>query len=986
MAFPSRVLRALALPVLIGLALPVIGQAPRPTPADTRSVPQGMPVPQAVATAPAAEAIRDPLAPLPPIPGVDQSAWLYKDSDLPQDKAWKFGTLPNGLRYAVRRNGVPPGQVAVRVRIDAGSLNERDTERGFAHLIEHLSFRGSQYVPDGEAKRIWQRLGATFGSDSNASTTPTQTVYQLDLPGATEGGLDESLKILAGMMAAPALTAQALNAERPVVLAERREQPGAQVRYSDKVRETFFAGQPLAERSPIGQLATLEAATPESVRAFHDRWYRPERAVVIISGDLDPLLLAKLVTKNFGDWKGVGANPPDPDFGQPKADAPAVGALVEPSMPPMVAMAVLRPWQYQSDTAIFNQKRMVDMVAARLISRRLENRARAGGSFLQAAVSLDDVSRSANMTTVNVVPIGDNWEAALKDVRAVIADAMATPPTQGEIDRELADYDAIMRTQVETARVEAGAKQADDMVGALDIRETVTAPETSYQILKQAVAARMFTPDTVLASTRKIFQGTATRALVNTRTPQPDAVAQLTAALKADVRPLAEDRRRQGNITFAQLPKLGTPGKVVSRERFPELGVEKIVFANGARLLLLANDGETGRVYLRVRFGRGYDALPAGRESAAWAADMALVAGGIGKFDQGDLDRLTAGRRMGMDFGIDDDAFAFNALSSPDDYADNLKLIAAKLVAPRWDAAPINRAKAAMLAGYEGFDSSPDGVLGRDLERLLRDGDPRWGTPPRAVVEATTPESFKALWAPLLASGPIEVSIFGDVKADDAIKAVAASLGAIPARKAEAGPVPPIRFPAHVATPVERTHSGPADQASAVIAWPTGGGSADDRIRNRLDVLAQVFADRLFDRLRSEAGASYSPQVASQWPIGLPSGGRMIAIGNVAPDKVDLFFATARSIAADLAAKPIDTDELQRIKRPMAQRLLRMSSGNQFWMQRLGGAAYDPQRIEATKRLAEDFVSIGPADLQAVAQRFLRPDTDWTLKVVPRKK
>ncbi|SUJ36480.1 protease3 [Sphingomonas paucimobilis] len=738
MAFPSRAMRALALPVLLGLALPVIGQAPRPAPTDNRSVPQGMPVPATVATAPQGEATRDPLAPLPPIPGVDQSAWLYKDSDLPQDKAWKFGTLPNGLRYAVRRNGVPPGQVAVRVRIDAGSLNERDSERGFAHLIEHLSFRGSQYVPDGEAKRIWQRLGATFGSDSNASTTPTQTVYQLDLPGATEGGLDDSLKILAGMMAAPSLTTQALNAERPVVLAERREQPGPQVRYSDKVRETFFAGQPLAERSPIGQLATLEAATPESVRAFHDRWYRPERAVVIISG-----ISTRCCSPSWSpriSATGRASAPVRPirfRHAQGRcAGRRRAGRAVHAAM---VAMAVLRPWKYQSDTAIFNQKRMVDMVAARLISRRLENRARAGGSFLQAAVSLDDVSRSANMTTVNVMPIGDNWEAALKDVRAVIADAMATPPTQAEIDRELADYDAIMRTQVETARVEAGAKQADDMVGALDIRETVTAPDTSYEILKQAVAAKMFTPETVLASTRKIFQGTATRALVNTRTPQPDAVAQLTAALKADVRPLAEQRRRQGNISFAQLPKLGAPGKVVSRERFPELGVEKAVFANGARLLLLANDGETGRVYLRVRFGRGYDALPANRESPAWAADMALVAGGIGKFDQGDLDRLTAGRRMGMDFDIDDDAFAFNALSSPDDYADNLKLIAAKLIAPRWDAAPINRAKAAMLAGYEGFDSSPDGVLGRDLERLLRDGDPRWGTPPRAVVEATTP-------------------------------------------------------------------------------------------------------------------------------------------------------------------------------------------------------------------------------------------------------
>ena len=104
--------------------------------------------------------------------GSTSRAWLYKGSDLVQDKDWRFGTLPNGLRYAVRRNGVPPGQVAVRVRIDAGSLHETDSERGFAHFIEHLSFRGSEYVPDSEAKRIWQRFGATFGSDSNAQTTP----------------------------------------------------------------------------------------------------------------------------------------------------------------------------------------------------------------------------------------------------------------------------------------------------------------------------------------------------------------------------------------------------------------------------------------------------------------------------------------------------------------------------------------------------------------------------------------------------------------------------------------------------------------------------------------------------------------------------------------------------------------------------------------------------------------------------------------------
>ena len=65
-----------------------------------------------------------PLAPAPAsaAPAAQDGEWFYQGSDIPRDPAWTFGTLPNGLRYAVRRNALPAGQVAIRVRIDAGSL------------------------------------------------------------------------------------------------------------------------------------------------------------------------------------------------------------------------------------------------------------------------------------------------------------------------------------------------------------------------------------------------------------------------------------------------------------------------------------------------------------------------------------------------------------------------------------------------------------------------------------------------------------------------------------------------------------------------------------------------------------------------------------------------------------------------------------------------------------------------------------------------
>ncbi len=963
-SFPRALGAPLLFPLVLGLAIPAIGQSgtPQAAPASAKEAPT-----------------------LPDLAGIDTTAWLYKGSDLTRDADWKFGTLPNGLRFAVRKNGVPPGQVSVRVRIDAGSLNETDNERGYAHFIEHLSFRGSEYVPDGEAKRVWQRFGATFGSDTNAQTTPTSTTFKLDLPSATEAGLDESLKIMSGMMEKPVITDAAVAAERPVVLAEQREQPGPQVRYGDAIRKTLFAGQPLADRSPIGNITTLQAATGATVKAFHDRWYRPENAVVIISGDMDPTLFARLVVKNFAAWKGIGPKVPAPDFGKPDPKAPSSGTIAEPAIPAVVTMGVVRPWQYKDDTVIMNQERLVDTLATRLISRRLETRARAGGSFLQASVSIDDVSRSANLTSVNIVPIGDDWEPALRDVRAVIADAETSAPSQAEVDREYADFDTIMRTSVETARVEAGSKQADDMVGALDIRETVASPQTSYDILRDAKAKGMFTPATLLASTKRIFEDGVTRAMVNTRTPDDGAAAKLATALSVDVKGLAGKRRAQASVDFSKLPSLGKPGTVASRTK-TAFDMEQVNFANGTRLLLFANAGETGRVYVRVRFGGGYAALPADRPTPAWAGDLALVAGGIGKLDQGDLDQLTAGRRIGLDFGIDDDAFTLAAMTSPADYADQLRLMAAKLAFPAWDPAPVARARAAALAGFAGYDSSPDGVLSRDLEGLLRAGDPRWGTPSKATVEALNAKDFRSFWEPLLKTGPIEVSVFGDVKTDEAIAAVAKSFGAMKPRVAAPLPATPVGFPAHNTTPVMRTHTGPENQAAAVIAWPTGGGIDNITESRRLDVLAQVFSDRLFERLRQAAGASYSPNVSSQWPIGMNSGGRLVAIGQVAPDKVAFFFDIARKIAAELVSTPIPADELERIRKPMGQYIMRASTGNQFWLQQLGGATFDPRRMEATQGIARDLVTTTPADLQATAAKWLRPDKDWTMAVVPAGK
>ena len=932
---------------------------------------------QAQTTAPVASTVEA-------VPASQERPWLYENSEIPVDESWTFGELDNGLRYAVKHNGVPPDQASIRIRVDAGSLHERDDELGYAHLLEHLTFRGSTHVPDGEAKRIWQRFGVFFGSDSNASTTPTQTVYQLDLPNANPGVLGESMQILSGMIRDPRINAQSVGAEKQIVQAELRENDGASLKLSDATRKLFFQGQRLADRAPIGTVASLQNASPDKLQAFHDRWYRPENTVIVMAGDGDPATYEALIKQYFADWKGNGKAVPAPDFGDPTTGGATADVVVDPTLPATISILTERPWRLKQDTIAYNQGLMTDLIARLIINRRLEAKARAGGSFLQASINSDDISRSANVTSVQVVPLGTDWKKALEDVRSVIADAEASPPSQEDIDREIEFVGTQFRSSLEKYPYESAANQADDIVNAVDIRESVAAPQTALDIF-QSMQGKI-TPAAILASTKAQFDGVNTRILMASPTPIEGGAPALAAALSTPVTADSGARITQGTLGFDALPKLGAPGTVASTTPLPQLDMEQLTLSNGVTVLLRQTPAESDTVRVLVRFGKGYQAFSPDGDAPVWSGPAALIDSGVGDLDREALDKLANGRRIGIAFDIDDDAFELSAETRPEDMAGQLQLLAAKLADPRWAPAPVERAKAAVAVGYPSYETSASSVLQRDLTWLLSGKDRRYLVPDGKTAASLTPEKFKETWAPQLAAGPIEVLLFGDFQRPEAIAALEASFGALKPREAEA-PAPDglvHRF-AEAGETVTETHQGPANQAAVAIAWETSGGEARVTQSRQLDVLAEIFQDRLFERFRAEQAKSYSPFVSSNWPTGFDSGGYLVAASQVEPGNVDLFLKLSREIAADLAANPVPADELQRAVEPIRQLILRASSGNTFWMDQLEGATRDPQKIQRLRSLLSDYTNVTPAEIQALAAQYLKPGQGFVLKVLPAK-
>src|SRR3546814_6655633 len=128
-----------------------------------------------------------------------------------------------------------------------------------------------------------------------------------------------------------------------------------------------------------------------------------------------------------------------------------------------------------------------------------------------------------------------------------------------------------MAFAVENKDTEAGSKQADDIVGAVDIRETVASPETALKIFRDMKPG--LTPQKLLAYTRRMFEGEAMRALLTLPAEQQEAETRLAMALKSPVEPAKDVRLTGAPVTADALPKLGKPGTVVSRQKLPDIQI-----------------------------------------------------------------------------------------------------------------------------------------------------------------------------------------------------------------------------------------------------------------------------------------------------------------------------------------------------------------------------------------------------------------------------
>lgn len=243
------------------------------------------------------------------------------------------------------------------------------------------------------------------------------------------------------------------------------------------------------------------------------------------------------------------------------------------------------------------------------------------------------------------------------------------------------------------------------------------------------------------------------------------------------------------------------------------------------------------------------------------------------------------------------------------------------------------------------------------------------------------------MWSKALAEGPVEVQIYGDFDKAAAIAALEKTFGALKPREdaRSTASAPDIAAAQPSTKPVVLHHHGDPDQAAAVLSWPTGGGTLEIRESRQLEILTQLFTNRLIDAVREKLGVAYSPYVYSTWPVDLQAGGAITAVAQVDPKSVDVFYQTAEEIAQDLIANPPTADELARVTEPLRQQVTRAASSTSFFMNQLEGASRDPARFGSVRSVLIDYTRTTPAEMQALAAKYLGEGNSWRLEVIPEE-
>jgi len=393
-------------------------------------------------------------------------------------------TLPNGLQFIWLEDHTSP-TVAIQVWYRVGSKDDPQGRSGFAHLFEHMMFKSTKRMPS----ETLDRLTEDVGGENNAYTANDVTVYHETVP---SNHLQRLLWAEAERLAALTVDVRNFTLEREVVKEEYRQRVLAEPygEFYEVIEKRSFAEHPY-KRPTIGNIAELEAATLEDVRAFHTTFYRPDNAVLVVTGDFNPAQLGKWVDEYFGVIPKPALPIPRVTVKEPARTAAQTIREYDPKPPlPALAVTYLGPAATSEESAAWEiaQQVLSGGESSRLYRQLVYEKQLAQSAEFYADLREDLGLLAFYITLASGVPVEKAKAALLAEITRLASEPIS--------EKEL----SIARNQLLAAEL-LGRETADGKASALG--EAATILRDPNRVNTDLAALQAVTPEQVQAAAKK---------------------------------------------------------------------------------------------------------------------------------------------------------------------------------------------------------------------------------------------------------------------------------------------------------------------------------------------------------------------------------------------------------------------------------------------------------------------------------------------------
>lgn len=874
--------------------------------------------------------------------------------------AWAAPTqtlrLENGLRVHLTPLDSRGPHLDLRLVVHLGAAHEVAGQRGWAHLVEHMAFNGTERFGAEQIRDLYHREGMRLGREVNASTGERHTVYRLSAPRGDAALLRRNLELMTDWMSAMHFDGDDLAREKRIVAAEALQAEGHERRPSHWSESLLQLPQTRVEA--IGVQAEVEAATPAALADFWRRGYRPERAELLLSGDFDAAAVATAIRETLGRLPpraaDAAANTATESTQPPLPVAlPALGVR-HPQAPPLAALALL-----EADGEAARHARLA-LLAVQL---RLER----GGDITCTRLRHGERALGAGRQLVFLQ--GESDPGVERRCLARLASAAAAVRAHGVDATGARQMAQRLRREHRRAREREGESRVRAVADGLQAQLLAGArPSTAAARLRQLGAALARQPLHELdAAVRAALRQPRVSLVLRSR-EQRALAPELLSLWRGNTE---RGEAAPGVATPAPRYKPAEPfAQPPQRVENPGPHQRSLHYANGAQVHLLRTDNRHGELALLSARDGGLLALPVSQVMAAAQLPQALPRHGLPGNSPA---QVRAGLRAGeveLNWFVENFRQGLRARGPARSAALLFSLLhQAHAPAERLPAPAIVTTNTA-LSGRADLDR----VILRTLYEL---GDPA----PSGAAAAVGTSSFDAARTRLFrgATG-LQIYVAGDVDLDALQRLADRFVGGL-APSPAAAPVAGLSAGAKRRRLVHR--GNPGERADMSFIYVQSADNALERRDAELLLLREVLEQRLWQVLRQRDGLGYEVDLQLRRRA-FRRGGSGYEIALVCdPRMVPQVRAGVDEVLLSLVQRGVDEAELAPLRARLAADYRALLRDNASLLEEWQSQRERGRSLRQTRRTAAQIEALGSEQLLAFARQFFRHSGLLEVNVVP---